>query len=162
VTLGRALAELEEAGVVARDGRGWTVAASRIGEPPNELMSFSEMATSRGLTPSARVLRQGSRPASIDEAEAGLAPGAELFELERLRLMDDVPIMLDRSRIPLALVPGLDELDFSIASLYVELETRYGLRPTRARFAAEAIAADERQAGLLSLEPVARSCAAIS
>jgi GntR family transcriptional regulator len=76
-----------------------------------------------------------------------------LFELERLRLMDDVPIMLDRSRVPLALVPGLDTVDFDTVSLYEELETRYGLRPARARFAAEAVAADERQAGLLGLDP---------
>src|SRR3990170_6946003 len=70
VTLRRALSELERAGVVSRTGaRGWAVATSRIGEPPNALMSFSEMAASRGLTPSARVVAQRTRPATIDEAE---------------------------------------------------------------------------------------------
>lgn len=154
VTLRRALTELERTGVVARDPAGWTVAATPLGEPPNELMSFSEMAASRGLTPRARVLGTRVRPATIDEAETlGLAPGAALFELERLRFMDDVPIMIDRSDVPLALVPDLDRVDFSRASLYDELETRYGLRPTRARFSVEAVAADERQAALLELRP---------
>jgi GntR family transcriptional regulator len=153
VTLRHALAELERTGVIARDRRGWAVAGSRIGEPPNTLMSFSEMATSRGLTPSARVIDHRVRQASLDEAESfGLAPGAPLFELERLRLMDDVPILIDRSRVPMAIAPGLDQVDFTAASLYVELEERYGLRATRARFSIEAVAADPRQASLLELE----------
>jgi GntR family transcriptional regulator len=161
VTLRRALAELERTGVVSRvGGQGWSVAASRIGEPPNELMSFSEMAASRGLTPSARVIGKRVRPASLDEADAlGVAPGAALFELERLRLMDDVPILIDRSRVPLAIAPTLEEVDFSSASLYAVLEERHGLRAARARLALEAIAADEGQARLLDLktgEPLLR------
>ncbi len=153
VTLRRALAELERSGLVAKVGTRWAVAASRIGEPPNALMSFSEMAASRGLTPSARVVAQRTRPATIDEAETlGLAPGAALFELERLRLMDDVPILIDCSRVPVALAPELDTVDFLTASLYAVLEERYGVRPIRARFAVEAVAATERQAALLGLE----------
>jgi GntR family transcriptional regulator len=153
VTLRRALAELETTGVVSRlAGQGWSVARSPIGEPPNELMSFSEMAASRGLRPSARVIGKRVRPASLDEADAlGVAPGAALFELERLRLMDDVPILIDRSRIPLAMAPTLQEVDFSSASLYAVLEERHGLRPARARFAVDAIAANEDQARLLDL-----------
>lgn len=160
VTLRRALAELERSGVVTRTSTGWAVATARIGEPPNALMSFSEMAASRGLTPSSRVLNQEVRPASIDEAETlGLAPGAALFELERLRLMDEVPIMIDDTRVPLSLAPGVDETDFAKASLYEVLERRYALRAARARFSVEAIAADERRASLLGLpigEPLLR------
>ena len=154
VTLRRALDELARAGLVARSGAGWIVASPAIGEPPNALMSFSEMAASRGLTAGGRVLERDQRPATIDEAEAlGLAPGASLFELERLRSMDGVPILIDRTRIPLSLAPGLDDVDLEETSLYEVLERRYGMRPTRARFAVEAIAADERRAELLGLEP---------
>ena len=154
VTLRRALVELETAGVVAHDDAGWTVAGPPIGEPPNALMSFSEMAASRGLAATARVLDLRVRPSSIDEAERlALAPGAPLVELERLRLMDAVPILIDRCQVPAALAPGLEETDFATISLYRELEERFGLRPARARFAVEAVAADDRQAGLLDLRP---------
>jgi GntR family transcriptional regulator len=155
VTLRRAITELESSGLIARTSpRGWAVAGSRIGEPPNVLMSFSEMARSRGLRPGATVISRRFRPATIDEADTlGLAPGAELFELERLRTMDDVPIMIDRTRIPTALAPGLDQGDFTATSLYAFLEERYGIRPTRARLSAEAVAADRRQARLLDLRP---------
>ena len=160
VTLRRALVELEADGVVARDRSGWTVAGPRVGEPPNALMSFSEMAASRGLRPAARVLERRVRSATIDEAEQlGLAPGAPLFELRRLRLMDDVPILVDRSVIPLSYAPDLVEVDFAATSLYAELEARHGLRPARARFAVEAVAADPQQAALLDLrrgEPLLR------
>jgi GntR family transcriptional regulator len=154
VTLRRALGELARSGVIARASAGWVVASPAIGEPPNALMSFSEMAASRGLVPGARVLERRTRPASIDEAEAlGLAPGAPLFELERLRSLDGVPILIDRTRIPLSLAPGLDAMDLEERSLYEVLEEHFRIRPTRARFAVEAIAADARRAGLLGLEP---------
>jgi GntR family transcriptional regulator len=155
VTLRRALTELENSGLIARSSpRGWAVAGSRIGEPPNVLMSFSEMATARGLRPGARKISSRLRPATIDEADAlGLAPGAELFELQRLRSMDEVPIMIDRTRIPTALAPGLEHADFTRTSLYALLERRYGIRPARARLSAEAVAADGRQARLLDLRP---------
>jgi GntR family transcriptional regulator len=154
VTLRRALDELSRAGVVERSGSGWAVAAGAIGEPPNVLMSFSEMAASRGLRPGGHVLERQVRAATLDEAEMlRLAPGATLFELERLRTMDGVPILIDRTRIPLALARGLDEVNLEGVSLYEVLEERFGLRATRAHFTVEAIAADERRASLLGLEP---------
>jgi GntR family transcriptional regulator len=61
-------------------------------------------------------------------------------------------MMIDRTRIPLSLAPGLDEHDVEERSLYGVLEERYGMRATRAHFTVEAIAADERRAGLLGLE----------
>jgi len=154
VTLRRSLEEMARAGSIARSGAGWMVASPAIGEPPNVLMSFSEMAASRGLKPGGRVLDRRQRPATIDEADAlGLAPGAQLFELERLRSLDDVPILIDRTRIPLSLTPGLFEMDLDGRSLYEALEHNFGLRPARARLTVEAIPADERRARLLGLEP---------
>jgi DNA-binding GntR family transcriptional regulator len=154
VTLRRALEELASAGVVSRSGSGWAVATAAVGEPPNELMSFSEMAASRGLEPGSRVLERRVRAATLDEAEdLGLAPGASLFELERLRTMDGVPILVDRTTIPIAIAPGIDAIELDGVSLYEVLEERFDVRPTRARFTVEAIAADNRRAELLELRP---------
>ena len=100
------------------------------------------------------MLERSARPATLDEADAlGLAPGAPLFELERLRTMDGVPILIDRTRVPMALVEGIDEVALEGTSLYEVLEERFGIRPTRARFTVEAIEADARRARLLDLEP---------
>ena len=153
VTLRRALDELSRSGLVRRSVNGWEVASGTVGEPPNELMSFSELAASRGLTAGGRILERQVRAATLDEAESlGLAPGASLFELERLRTMDEVPILIDRTRIPLAVAPGIDDVDLQETSLYRVLEERFGVRPARARFTVEATPADPRRAHLLGLE----------
>src|SRR5690349_20113791 len=70
VTVRRALAALRAAGAVESfQGRGTFVTAPRVGEPPNALMSFSQLAASGGLCATANVLRQAVRPATIEEGE---------------------------------------------------------------------------------------------
>jgi len=153
VTLRRALDELMRDGLVRRSVNGWEVASGTIGGPPNELMSFTELAASRGLHAGGRTLEKCVRAATLDEAEAlGLAPGAPLFEIERLRTMDDVPILIDRTRIPLAIAPGIEQVELDASSLYGVLHDRFGVRPVRARVTVEAAPADPRRAHLLGLE----------
>ena len=62
-------------------------------------------------------------------------------------------MLIDRTRIPLSLAPGLFDIDLDGRSLYEALEQNFGMRPTRARLTVEAIPADERRARLLGLEP---------
>lgn len=154
VTLRRALATLVEEGVVeSSQGRGWFVATGVLGEPPNALRSFSETARIRGLEPSARVLAARCREATINEAETfGVAPGSTLFDLRRVRCLDGLPVACDESRVPLALAPHLETVDFSVASLYAELE-RAGTAPVRAEYALEAAEADAETARCLGLRP---------
>ena len=149
----RAIEELVADGLVEGRGRGSFVTGDALVEPPNTLMSLSELGRSRGLEATSRVLGSEIRPASIDEAEAfGIAPGAELFELRRLRMLDGLPISLDHNRVPLRRVPGLADLDFSTASLYDALE-RAGSPLARADYELEARGADAPEAELLGLAP---------
>jgi DNA-binding GntR family transcriptional regulator len=155
VTVRKALNVLEEQGlVVSAAGRGWFVAGEGpIGEPPNSLMSFTQMGARRGLRASAVVLEQAVRRASMEEAEAlGIAPGAPLFALERLRLLDGTPIAVDRSLLPLAVVPDIAEIDFNTASLYEQFR-RHGLVPMRADVTVQAVPCPPATAPLLEVEP---------
>lgn len=153
-TVRRALASLGAEGLVAsHPGRGSFVAADPLEEPPEVLTSFSAMGAERGLAPSAQVLAAEVVPATLDEAEAfGIAPGAELFVLERLRLLDGHAVAIDRSRVPLARCPGLAAADFTSASLYAALDEA-GAGPSRAEYAMQAVAADAHQAALLGVSP---------
>ena len=154
VTLRRALTILVEEGVLESSaGRGWFVTTGVLGEPPNALRSFTETARIRGLSAGARVLHAGSEPASLDESDSfKIAPGSPVFRLRRVRLLDGVPVACDESRVPLAFAPGLVEADFTVASLYRELEIA-GCGVVRAEYAIEAGGADGDVAELLDLAP---------
>jgi GntR family transcriptional regulator len=152
-TVRRAIEELTADGLVEGRGRGSFVTSDALAEPAGTLMSLSELGRSRGLEASARVLDARVRAATIDEAETfAIAPGAELFELHRLRMLDGLPISLDHNRVPLRLAPELTELDFTSASLYEALE-RAGNPPRRADYELEARGADAPEAELLGLAP---------
>jgi len=152
-TVRRAIEELTADGFVEGRGRGSFVTSDALAEPAGTLMSLSELGRSRGLEASARVLSADVRAATIDEAETfAIAPGAELFELHRVRMLDGLPISLDHNRVPLRLAPELTALDFTSASLYEALE-RGGNPPRRADYELEARAADVSEAELLGLAP---------
>jgi GntR family transcriptional regulator len=152
-TVRRAIEELVSDGLVQARGRGSFVAGDALVEPPNTLMSLSELGRSRGLAATARVLRSTVRGATIDEADAFIiAPGAELFELHRLRMLDGLPISIDHNRVPVRLLSDVADLDFTSASLYDALD-RAGNAPVRADYELEASVADASQAKLLELAP---------
>ena len=133
-TVRRALGELAEDGLVeASAGRGSFVATGPLVEPPNELLSFTELGRRHGLQATARVLRLESRPATIEEAEAfGVAPGADLVELERLRLPGRGARRGRRHAVSAGAGPGALTMDFASASLYDLLE-QSGFPPMRRR-----------------------------
>ncbi len=154
VTLRRALSELADDGLLVSSARqGSFVAFIPLGEVGNRLQSFTELGAARGLTASARVLGAEIRPATLEEAEAfGVAPGADVFELRRLRKLDGLAIAVDCSRVPLLRAPILPQVDFRSASLYQTLDA-CGAGPVRGHYTTAAAAADRRRAPLLGLAP---------
>lgn len=93
------------------------------GRPSGHVVQgFADFARLNGLTATSRVLSAGVRPATVSEAEDfRIAPGADLFELHRLRFLDGLLVVLEHNRLPLAACPALAETDFNAASLYATL-----------------------------------------
>ena len=153
VTLRKALLKLVDDGVLkSSHGRGWYVSAGLQKDWPNSLESFSETADRMGLVATSTILRAGSSPATIDEAEElSIAPGTPLFHLERVRLLNDVPIAIDHSRVPADRVPGFGDVDFRTASLYEQLAAA-GFDPLRADSTIESREADEYASVYLSID----------
>jgi GntR family transcriptional regulator len=151
-TVRRALAALTEDGLIeSAPGRGTFVSGGPLIEPANGLLSFSELGRRRGLEPTARVLERQVRPSTFDEAEQfRIAPGAELFELARLRMLDGEPVAVDRALVPVGRVPLVAGADFETASLFECFEAA-GCPPVRADYWVEATAADADTARWLEM-----------
>ncbi len=122
-TVRRAMRRLVTEGVVESTvGLGSFVSDGPLAEPPNALMSFTELAAARGLTASAQVLNEGLRLPTAEEAGVFATDFEDLvFELERLRLLDSNPVAVDRTRIPISLAPSLTKMNFADGSIYAAL-----------------------------------------
>jgi GntR family transcriptional regulator len=154
VTLRRALTALVEEGALrSAHGRGWYVAAAERKEWPNTLESFSETARRLGLVPTSRVLRCKAEASSLDEAEAfQIAPGTPIYRIDRVRMLDGVPIAVDESLVPGDVAVGFDSVDFTTCSLY-ETITGLGFQPAQADTTIEARSADAVLAAHLDIAP---------
>jgi GntR family transcriptional regulator len=152
-TLRHALDRLAEEGWLSRSSqRGWFVAHRIVGEPPSVLQSFTEMALTRGLKPTALIRRQQLRPASFDEAERlRIAPAAPVLVVDRVRAMDGMPICLDETIVVGARAGALATEDLTDRSLYRALEDVCGIVVVRSSYAVQAEAADARTAEVLEL-----------
>jgi len=147
VTVRRALVELETQGCVkAASTRGWYVTAL---VEPNVLMGFTDLAAHRGFSTAARVLASTVRAPSLDEAEVLKAPpGSVVLELERVRLMDGVPVGWQRAIAAAWLAPSLPDLAYEQASLFQGFRD-HDIVPTLADYGVAAIPAGGRSAELL-------------
>jgi DNA-binding GntR family transcriptional regulator len=151
-TVRRALAALEAEGMIeAVQGRGTFLTTVPLAEPPNALMSFTALARERGTAAGAHVIDARVRPATLEEAgQFRIAPGSDVFDLERLRTIDSLAVAIDRAVVPLGFAPGVPEHDWSSASLYQVL-TACGNGPVRADYVVEARAATAEQAERLQV-----------
>ena len=153
-TVRQGLSELAHEGWVVRErGRGTFVAPPKLTERAVERLSgfFDDMVL-LGYPPVSHVLRQLARAADEQvAARLNLKPGDLIVEIERLRFVEDEPVVLTTTYLPHALAPGLETADLTRRSLYEYLGTECGLRLARGRRTIEAVAADARQARLLRI-----------
>ena len=129
VTARKAIDQLVEQGLVVRKRGSGNYVAPRIEQPLAQLSSFSEQLQQRGYRARSEWLRRSTSVASIDEQQAlGLAPGARVARLERLRLAGDAVMAYELTAIPSALLARPDAVQ---DSLY-EYLARTGRQPVRA------------------------------
>ncbi|MFE5141380.1 GntR family transcriptional regulator [Streptomyces fagopyri] len=134
VTLRSALNELAERDVIeSSPARGWFLAQGyeRVAPagPPStgpaggpSVQGFADYAEQQGLRLRDSVLDSGVRAATVQESELlRVGPGAALFEMRRLRFLDDIVVVLEHNRLPLALCPQLADTDFTKDTLFATL-----------------------------------------
>lgn len=133
-------------------GRGTFVTVPKVKYGLFYLSSFTEEVQRQGGKTTARVLAlETTIPPSPVARALQLRPDQRVIRIERLRLVDDVPLALHLSFIPEHLCPLLVDVDFTTASLYSLLEGPCGLRIARSEQVIRAVAATPRQAALLEI-----------
>ncbi|MEP7022929.1 MAG: GntR family transcriptional regulator [Actinomycetota bacterium] len=129
-TVREAVRRLQAEGVVERGrGRGTFVRDQLIEQPLGALYSLFRSVEEQGFVQRSIVrhleIRQDDEAAKV----LGCAAGEPLVYLERLRLADDQPVVLDCSWLPATFARPLLNVDFAHTALYRELHARCGIRP---------------------------------
>jgi GntR family transcriptional regulator len=152
-TLRRALSTLAEKGLIQARGRGgWVVVGPAVTERIEGPPSFTEWAARHGYVVTSNVLAARSRTATAGEAsDLRIVVSSKVFELERVRFIEGVPISLDKSVLHPRLLPALKGVDFANRSLYGTVRERAGVVPSRAEVVVRAVPATEREASLLTI-----------
>ncbi len=155
ITVRRALGELVREGRLERTrGRGTFVLAPRVDVDFASTLSFAEEMQTRGLDPATRLVSARPEAAGGTVATAlGLELGSPTLYLERLRLADGEPVLLEQVHLPAEHFPGLLASDLERGSLYDLLTERYGVRIARAREVLEPVLLRAREARLLERKP---------
>ena len=162
ITVRQALRELSNLGWVRREqGRGTFVQKPALEEGPRKLTSFTAEMREHGLVATSQVLDKAVIAAPADvAAKLGIMTTDRVFRLRRLRLADGVPLGVQTAYLPMAMLPGIDDVQFTDLSLYGLLESRYDLHPVAAKETLIAVVVDSEEANLLRVPPGSPALAA--
>lgn len=163
MTVRSAINELAKEGWLLRSrGRNTIVSPVKINKNALGFMSFTEDMQSRGMQASSKVLRSDEEVADAAvAAQLGLAAGARVVFIERVRLASGAPMALERVHLPHARFGGIVKRDLARQSLYEVMEREFDSRPTRADETIEAIrlnATDARLLGVAKGSPALLAC----
>jgi GntR family transcriptional regulator len=155
-TVRRALSDMTAEGMLARRRKTGTIVTGR--SPHHNLRNFFQYFRLHGgsgslLRSTARVLSLVGDTASEAEASIfGLQSGAELIRIQRLRLVEQKPVMHETMAIPAARLPDFPQQATELPQLlYLHLLERYGIRLSAVRESVTAALASDEDRRLLEL-----------
>ena len=151
-TIRRALNDLVQENFLERKaGKGTFVRRRKVKRDLRKVLGFTKNMTEMGLTPTTKVLSKKVITANAFARDRlGLEKGDKVIRLERLRLADDVPMMLETRYIRTDLCPNIEQEELS-SSLWRVFEEKYGLKPNRHSQGMMIVTVSGQAAALLTL-----------
>lgn len=158
ITVRKALDSLEGEGLVqTTKGIGTFVSEQKYLEKWASFpIGFTDSLANQGFRIETQVLTlETIRSIEKISKELELSSGDLVLHLHRLRFVAQEPILIVSSYLPRHLVPEIEKNDFTHKSLYQVLRSDYGLEIDKVKRGIEAVAATEKEARLLQVEPEA-------
>jgi len=155
MTLRAALRVLDNKGLlVRRPGDGTYIAQPKIERQAGKLVPFTEGMRLRGYQTGAKIIALEQRLAETSIAsQLKIAVSMPVYSIQRLRLINQEPVMLEKFAVPVYRFPNLDTFDLETRSFYEIAETEYGITIHQAQQSLEAVSATEFEAELLQVVP---------
>lgn len=135
-TIRKSLEELAKLGFIERKRKkGTFIKRQNFFKNLNVFKGFSELIREYGLIPSSVVLEQEVVPPNdIIRERLRIKKNELCIKIKRLRKANGEPLIIETSYLPHKMFPGLEKVDFSTASLYETLESKYNLQISHCNF----------------------------
>jgi GntR family transcriptional regulator len=134
-------------------GRGTFVTKRKIEQRLNRFFSFTRWARQNGIEPASRILKVETMPCAPPvAAHLGIPEGRPAISIERLRLGNGEPLMLETIWMDAGLCPDIHLRDLANVPLNTILEREYGIVPGRALETIEPRTADPYVSRLLAID----------
>lgn len=149
-TVRNTMLKLEREGrLTRRRGKGTYVTVPKLRRSLNNMYNFSLEMNMMGQKPSSQLISFHVEKADIVTSEyLGIHEGDPIYKIVRLRMADDLPMLLEKAYIPTVYCPNLREEELS-DSLYAMLSEYTGHMPMKAVETYEAITLTDKHAALL-------------
>ncbi|MFA0086968.1 phosphonate utilization transcriptional regulator PhnR [Vibrio sp. 10N.261.51.F12] len=135
VTLREALSLLEAEGRIFReDRRGWFISPEPLKYDPTQTLNFTNMAQSQGRSPKTSLVSAKAMMATKKAAELlVLPPFSDIFRVDRVRYLEDRPVVFVTNYIRTEQFPNLLEHDLSqsLTDIYRE---KYGVEYSKVKY----------------------------
>lgn len=155
MTLRAALRVLDNKGLlIRRPGDGTYIALPKIERQAGKLVPFTEGMRQRGYQTATKIITLEQQLAKVSIADRlEIAVSAPVYHIQRLRFINQEPVMLEKFTVPVSRFPDLDAYDLEMRSFYEIAETEYGITILQAQQSLEAVSATEFEAELLEIAP---------
>ena len=154
MTVNKAIVNLVNEGLVYREqGRGTFVSTPKEKHPLSDLLGFTEDMHRRGFQVSTKLIYFGKKLVTKRmQADLSLSDGQEVFEIRRLRYVDEEPHAIETAYLPVFLCPTLTVEKLENHSMYELLAWEYQLEMSYAYQSIEPVIITDYESDILQVK----------